>query len=89
MCDILYRVLSSCKLATWYLAIWILCMYEFNTVLLLSFTIYGLYLLVIRGVPKSDHRTNTGFGSIKLTTCGWLLKGRSHSIMYMEFSSVW
>ena len=27
-------------------------MHEFNTVLLLSFKIYGLYLLVIRGVPS-------------------------------------
>ena len=27
-------------------------MYAFNTVLLLSFKIHGLYLLVIRGVPS-------------------------------------
>ena len=38
---------------------------------------------------QSDPHTNTGFGSFKLPTCGWLQKGRSHSHMYMESSLVW
>ena len=42
-----------------------------------------------QGSSQSDPRTNTGFGSFKLPTCGWLQKGRSHSHMYMESSLVW
>ena len=39
-----------------------------------------------QGSSQSDLCTNTGFGSFKLPTCGWLQKGRSHSHMYMESS---
>ena len=38
---------------------------------------------------QSDLCPNTGFGSFKVPTCEWLQKGRSHSHMYMESSSVW
>ena len=39
-----------------------------------------------QGSSHSDLCANTGFGSFKLPTCGWLQKGRSHSHMYMESS---
>ena len=58
------------------------CITTYLTVLL--FPVHSLLFAGHHGSFQSDLCTNTGFGSFKLLTCGWLQKGQSHSHMYME-----